>query len=432
MIVVGLVAGTQTRRSNPWAIDGTVRPPRGGASGWRATFALVVLSAMVGGASLSRLSSGPDTLGALTSLRFWLISALALGVLGAKATGRLRNRSRRLDLSWPLVGQIALLHGTVAASTIWSPHPNASVALGALTAAIFAVAATPVVRANPEAAFETLTKTYLVLGAVLLPIAAVSFRSLGEEIQTPLIGSIGLARTFGLAACAALYQFSSTGHRRWLVATAAFGAPSVMSGNRASALALLVAATFVFIYVTRSIRLRFRLMGYVALAGIGATVVPAIRSGIPWFIEAALQVQLRSDSGVIYLADRDLLVGGALDIFRGHWLIGGGLGSYSELTNFVERYPHNLPAEIAASAGIVGLSLLLLISVSAWRVGRQATSIQARMALAYALFGVTAAQFGGTFEDTPSVWLPLIVAAALCVRRRARPRPVAYNFSWPA
>jgi O-antigen ligase len=205
----------------------------------------------------------------------------------------------------------------------------------------------------------------------------------------------------------------STVYRRklFLLAIPALVAGAVLSGSRGGALAAL--ATGLVIVALRWRRLSWRAPLAAMVVG-GAAVIGCMYLLGPK-VMGALQQRYITD---IFVQDqfsgRPELFDEGLSIAFSHPIAGGGLDSFYALFGSSDDlgYPHNLLVDIAATGGLIGLSLFVAVVVAFVRDGRPWRSLPAdQMALiAAALYVAVASLFSGDIYDSRFMWIFVALA----------------------
>lgn len=111
--------------------------------------------------------------------------------------------------------------------------------------------------------------------------------------------------------------------------------------------------------------------------------------------------------------DRDNLVATAWQLFLNHPLFGGGPGSFAGLVRGY-TYPHNVPLEVAAELGILGVAVLLLPLVAGWLrlvvAGVRARSRSVASLMAVVLTFAVVANLSGDLSSARALWIFGLIA----------------------
>lgn len=179
-------------------------------------------------------------------------------------------------------------------------------------------------------------------------------------------------------------------------------AATVASGSRGGMLAAIVCLLVLLPLVKGLSVANLVLAGAVALAG---SVVVFRRFGdIVTETARGRVVELTIEQG--YTSGRGELLTTALQMFESRPLVGHGLRSFETTFGNGFTYPHNLVAQVAAEAGIVGLlplgAFLAVFFGGAWRFS---SSVTVRSMTAAALVIFTSSMFSGDYYDARFLWI---------------------------
>jgi O-antigen ligase len=374
---------------------------------------------LVGAFSLQRLSPGLEALGLLAEPRFVLaVTVSALAVLGwSGGAGRIRV-DRQLAC---LLVLFVALHGLVACSYFWSFDPwFAPQQLADLSILMLSLMAFVALFCDePLASVRVVTHVAVALALIVGVLWAAS----GFEQGAYGIGGIGAARLFGAAILAVLFVRYRTGRVSILLLSVPFAVGILVSGSRASLVALLPALIAIWLG-------RERIAGGVVRGTgrelIGALCLLAVLGGLAltppgaelW--DAMLLALLGPPAGAggvdsVYLADRDAIFLHALQTFGDSALSGLGVGTYRG--PFGEEYPHNLVLGYAVDAGIVAVLLFCGLLSGFLILSARARAPLEAFAVAIALFTLVASMFAGSYYDARMFWF---MFAALAMQSSLR------------
>jgi O-antigen ligase len=377
--------------------------------------ALIIMSLMVGGASLGRLDSNYAHLGMLGEFRFaFLLTALALSVVYALANPT-PWRTSRSTLLW-LLGFVAL-HVLVAGSWVWSVRTQFSdmqaYEIGLLVVTV--LLCPYLFYSAPERTALLILGALYAFGCALVTASLLLSGGFGEMSQLGA-GGIGTARIQGLAVIAAIYFTMRSGQSRWLVPVPLMMAAMLASGSRAAVFALVPALLFLAWRRTRALvaarpRARWLTVAIIFALPVVFFATPIGRPILLAFVVGNFVGDGAGESSSLYLADRDVIFMHAVQAFLDRPLLGQGIGTY--IGPYGELYPHNMLLSYAVDAGSVSLlGCCLLIGWGFYRVLR-GTSPIAGVVGAAAIFYFAASLFAGTFYDARFVWAFLLLAMVL-------------------
>lgn len=391
---------------------------------------IFIVGMLVGGFSLARLSPRFVDLGYLGEIRLIATVVAAFLVSLAAQGGVPMTTSNRSTVIWIMA--VCALHFVVMLTWIWSVKTDFSIQqlyeLAVLIAAL--IVAYHIFSHQPErvlrmmfVAFWSLAIVFCVLGLVL------SGRLSGDLVGLGA-GGIGSARLLGVGVIFSLLLFFRTNNVTTLMPVPVFLLGMMLSGSRASILALAFSVVLLWAY-------RNRLATSGGVDGRRAVVILLLFSvgmiamivTIPSSREALIRFALSNitasgndaSSSAIYLADRDTIFLTAWESFLSNALSGGGIGTY--VGPFGELYPHNLVLNFAVDGGIPGLAGVVVLL--AWPVARiiSTNNAWAIGALSAGLFFLIASLFSGTYYDARFIWI-FFLLGLLCADKGAEVVPL--------
>lgn len=387
---------------------------------------LLIGGIFVGGVSLGRVSSVGYMLGPLQSIRLLFLTVFSIGMVPVVL--RLGPRLHRwfpTDLRLA-TRVITLFHLVALASITWSQLPLSGLrqAPGVIAGIVVAWGTAVLWVICGEVLSWTYIRVMLWVGCGLLPVALILFQTLGAEIDTPLIGAIGLGRLLAAAAIASMLLYTRSGRTRWLVLGLGLCIGVLASGHRSSVLALTLGMGY---FVLRGMNPKHRIWLCLVPVVVTVTLYIAVASVSDAMNSAAWRLlQVQTTSGQlerVYLADRDNLSRLALRTFGDHPVLGAGLGSYEQLAavNGIEaEYPHSVLLEALSTVGMLGTVPLIVFLITVARAAWQASSVLDHALVALTILWLTSALFTGTFGDFLPLWFTglLVVANPFSSRRR--------------
>ena len=363
---------------------------------------LLVLAEAVGGLTLRRIGyvAGSELVG---SVRLWVVVAFVLSVL------LLRSRSPAphapsLRIGW----WVAVLHAVLLLTLWWAPPValDTTEILGIILIIIAMPAAGWVFAKDTDALQRWMLRLLYVMGLIILPVALVAFSDVASELNLRAVGSIRISRTAGLGIVAALALAVELGPWPWLIPVPFWVLVMATSGNRASLLALAFGALPV-LFATRKVRVLSGTAVMGVIGGVLVVLVPLAGEIVRFFLFEALW----EPGGGIYVADRGILFGSAVRLFREAPFLGHGLGGYAALAGNYYEYPHNLTLSFASEMGLLGLIPYFVILWTTLKAFAERRSpIHLGMAGVFVYLWV-ASQFSGTFGDAFLMW---VAALAIC------------------
>lgn len=372
--------------------------------------AVLIISWIVGAASLARLSPDWTAYWPFIEFRFMLLLPLLALMYVCYARGLLRGSVSTLDLFW--LAALLMAHLMVAASWSWSTAD--ATRIRELYEVLLLVAMLPIAvilaSRDPSAFLELIFKVAYWAGVLVTVLALALFGTVAGELGAIGAGGIGLSRASGLATIGGLYLWAKDGRSRWLLPVPFFIGTILLSGSRAAALALGVSLLGLFLRWA-SVRSGNRrsgvgsiLAGLLLLVGLLAAMAltEAGRQAVVVFV---LQSFSGGDleSGQLYYADRDVIFRDAWTRFTASPWIGAGLGSY--YGPFSEEYPHNLFLSFAVDGGLAPLVLASGCALLPFVGWMRSKSRESSFAYAAAFFFLVVSFFAGAYYDARWFWL---------------------------
>lgn len=151
------------------------------------------------------------------------------------------------------------------------------------------------------------------------------------------------------------------------------------------------------------------------------TVLPFLDFNVP-MAEALRRRFVEQTFEQKYDSGRSDILAASLRLFERRPIAGNGLDGYYALVGSQSgfEYPHSLPLATLAEAGLLGGILLILALVTLYRSGlRRPLTTEALFFLAAGSFVVVASLFSGDYYDSRFLWLFLLLAGLIGVRRAA-------------
>lgn len=378
------------------------------------------IALVAGGASLARLGDAFSGLGPIGEARFLGVLICAIAVV-AVALASPRSPSASPSISaW--MGMVILMHLWVAASSLWAEHSAFTATqlyeIGLLCTTL--LLSFHLFKSDPSSAVRLLLISFYILSAVFLLASLVLSGGLSGELSALGAGGIGAARVLGMGVIAATFLFFESGKRMWLLPVPFWAAGMLMTGSRATVLALPVGLAYIWwqrrsVVAADRVPARRSVIRSVLLVGlfvvIGSTLGSQLVSG---FAQSLLTGDQSGAGQQLYLADRDVIFTEAWFLFLSRPALGIGLGTY--VGPFGEIYPHNILLGFAVDAGFVGLfscGALLLYSLLK---GHKTLTRTGHGAVASAGFFLAAAMFAGTYYDNRFVWIFLLLTLMIADR----------------
>jgi O-antigen ligase len=197
------------------------------------------------------------------------------------------------------------------------------------------------------------------------------------------------------------------------------------SGSRGPVVALLAALVVLVGLAMQNRQLRRRLaqiaLGVVAAVVVAALIVPSSA------VDRSASFLFGNASG-LSSNGRTHLWGQALSLFYSHFWTGVGTGGFANYAPTGIFYPHNIVLEVGAELGVLGVlalvAFLFLALRTAFRVWREATSHEERIAAALILSMLVATVLNSLLSDAMETTdtLCLVVGLAYGLHARARMR----------
>lgn len=367
----------------------------------------VFFAMLVGGFSLSRLGlpALPVSEGAIVTT----MVALVFVPLWLGAPSRSAQQSQLGAALGLVLGLIAVLLFSSAWGA-WGPGTG-NLVFSLLLVAVQVTLGAMAISLHPRAAAQRLVWLFLGVGVAysLLGLVALgasgrlSVLGGGPNIYGRMVG-LGMVALLGALAC------------RWVQLRAAVLLPLlagalVLSGSRGS-MAGAVAGVAVLLFLPADARRR-------ALVAAASAVLAGLAVSVVWSGPAAMVSEsfrlrvLELTIGDRYLSGRETLLPVALEIFRDHPIVGGGLGSFAAAVG-EDTYPHNLVLSVVAASGLLGGAFLVLILMMVFRasIGAHRDSLRVVVLALSCTVLVSTMSSGGLF-DSRYLWLIWLSAVAL-------------------
>ncbi len=338
-------------------------------------------------------------------------------------------------VSGSVVAVCALLV-TLALSYGWAP-PTAhggTAAIDAVTAGLLVLSFFYQCRAEPQVAVRALAVAVLSAGVVYA-----GFGLLSPAASTRLSvfggGPNVFARVTGAGVLASFYLYAVDRRARYLLFVPPLVVATFLSGSRGGMVALAVAMVISSRWLIHALNRRLG-VALLVFAGSGAAALTFFRAQVEnMFAERIVKLTLEER----YSSGRDGLIPSAIEMFRSEPLFGWGIEGWKGTVgrSYSLDYPHNLPAQLAAELGLVGLSLLVL-AVALYLLElarvRRVWRDTAFFSMSGFVFVLTASQVSGDYYDARMMWIYMAIPGALLLAadvetgsRRATPdqQPVA-------
>lgn len=296
------------------------------------------------------------------------------------AIGRLIKRRAQIRLPLAVFGWIAVV-GLMALSVLWAVDPSSStgelVTICSALALMLILVAVPMDRAELRAIIAATIVSGAVVGIVALVLAR-------HEVST-IQGQVGrLYLTFG----SATLDPNRFGAALLLPVAMTVGALGQAAGWRRIGLFALLGLTFTAIYLSAS---RGTLLALIAMAivgiltsryrvALGALLASSV--GLLLVVPSEISKRLFLEGTAANGAGRLDIWRVAVEIFRGHWLLGTGAGTFIPAYNRAfflayepqfagwNRDPHSLLLSTATELGMVGIAIMAVALVLQYRTVR--------------------------------------------------------------
>lgn len=389
---------------------------------------IFIFGMLVGGFSLARLSPRFTDLGLFGEVR--LIATISAAFLAALAAqGRSGHMaSSQSTVIWVIA--VCGLHCVALLTWIWSERTDfAAQQFYELTLLIAALLiAYHIFGRDPERVLRMLLFAFWGLAVIFCLLGILLSGAISGDLAALGAGGIGSARLLGMGVLFSFLLFLRTNKVLNLVPVPIFLMGMMLSGSRASVLALVFAILLLWMCRAKIAKsgvvggrravLLFALFSVAMLAV--AIAVPASRAALIGFalsnITAAGGGVSGSGSG-IYLADRDTIFLTAWESFSANLLSGSGIGTY--VGPFGESYPHNIALNFAVDGGVLCLAGFAVAVI--WPVMRiiKVEDTWAIGALSAGVFFLIASLFAGTYYDARFVWI-FFLLGLLCADKRRK------------
>jgi O-antigen ligase len=393
---------------------------------------ILTVGMLVGGFSLSRLGPSFADVGLLGEVRLIATVSAAFLVALAVQCGQVETISSRGTVKWIMA--VCGLHLFTLLTWMWSAKTDFSIQqsyeLMLLIAAL--LVAYHLFSQEPVRALQLIFVAFWGLAIIFCLLGILSSGGLSGDLAAVGAGGIGSARLLGMGVIFSLVLFLRTNSVLHLIPLPVFMMGMMLSGSRASILALGFSVLFLWMCRAKiaastwvSGRRAFVMFAMFTIVMVTVLVaVPASRAALVAFALSNINVTGGDASSAgIYLADRDTIFLTAWDGFSSNILSGSGIGTY--VGPFGELYPHNIALNFAVDGGIVSLvGFFLVVSWPVVRIIRTADA-WAIGALSAGLFFLVASFFSGTYYDARFVWVFLLLGLLCSDRCKNVPRSVS-------
>jgi len=335
----------------------------------------------------------------------------------------------------PPVQLSLILIGYLAVTVFWSP-PGARIVqsiLDLVYLSLLVALAVTISAPDPSRARRIMIILMFIAGVVY----ALAGLLIGQTDQQGRTSAFGggpnvYVRVIALGIIASIALTVIYRRKLFLLAIPGLAVAGVLSGSRGGTLAAL--ATGVVIAFLRWRRLSWRPL-VAAVVVVAAAIIGCAYLLQPKVI-GALQQRFISD---IFVHDQSSgrleLLNEGLSIALGHPVTGGGLDSFYAWFGHTEDlgYPHNLLVDVAATGGLIGLSLFIAVMVAIVRGGRPWWNMPADQItlVAAALYVAVASMFSGNFYDSRFVWIFIALAMNNCAAPDASKKDASLTTSAP-
>jgi O-antigen ligase len=362
-----------------------------------------------------------------------------LGVAVAfTALATIIHRRAQVRVPYAVFGWAALV-GLMALSTIWSVDPRASLVDLTTTASEFVLLVIIVAAPIDRYDLRIMINATIASGIVVGIIAMISAR---QELST-IAGQVGrLYLTFG----GATLDPNRFGASLLLPVAMTIGAIGPSRGWQRVALFAILPFPFAAVYLSAS---RGTMLALIAMAIVAilatryrivlGTLLAAV-IGLILVVPSEISSRLFSEGTVANGAGRLDIWRVAVEIFRSHWLIGTGIGSFPTAYSraFFSAYepqfagwyrdPHSLLISTSTQLGVIGIALTALALIlqfrSVGRIGPSHPYPWLRTTFRAAFIGLFVAAFFVDVLTTKFAWLlftEMLLAARLAADPLVRP-----------
>jgi O-antigen ligase len=247
--------------------------------------------------------------------------------------------------------------------------------------------------------------SFLLLGAIyclVMILFGSSSQQYGGRLATETLNPIWISRAALLVTSVAIWTKGRIKLR--LFAGSLSVILAAQTGSRGPALAF-VLANAIIMFLSESRQEAARRVGYAVLVAasiltltmIGLGVVPSSIEGVGRIESLTSPGKLAEDENVLARFD---YWGDALHLAATNPVAGVGLGGFGlslSSNPFAVQYPHNLPLQILAEAGIVGFGLLILSLVRSFGSARR-DSLMLLLVLQGLLYSMYSGNFGSNYQ----------------------------------
>lgn len=317
-------------------------------------------------------------------------------------------------VSGSVVAVCAVL-GTLAMSLLWAPPTGqgGTAALDAVTAALLVLAFFYQCRAHPRVAVRTLALAVLSAGLVYAGFGLLSPVSSGR-LSVFGGGPNVYARVTAAAVLAGFYLYAADRRMRYLLFIPPLAVATFLSGSRGGMVALAVAMLASSGWLLRTLNRRLG-VALLVFAASGAAALVFFRTQVEaMFAQRIVKLTLEER----YSSGRGSLIPSAIEMFRSEPLFGWGIEGWKGTVgrSYSLDYPHNLPVQLAAELGLVGLLFLALaiaLYVREYVRMREAWRDVAFFSMSGFVLVLTASQVSGDYYDARMMWIYMAVPGAV-------------------
>jgi O-antigen ligase len=360
--------------------------------------------------------------------------------VGITALGRLIKRRAQIRVPYAVLGWAAVL-SFMALSIFWAISPDLSTQELVTIFSAFALLVIVVVVPMDISELRAIISATIASGAVVGVVSIILAR---HELSTNA-GQVGrLYLTFG----GAVLDPNRFGAALLLPVAMTVGALGRSRGWRRNALLACLALTLAAVYLSAS---RGTMLALIAMAIVGILAsrqrfalgsLLAVSVGLLLVIPSEITSRLFAEGTVASGAGRLDIWRVAVQIFRGHWLLGSGIGTFVPAYNrafflayeprFAGWYrdPHSILLSTAAELGLVGIALMVVGLILQYRsvrlIGTNHPYPWLRTVFTAAFVGLLVASFFVDVLSTKFAWLlftEMLVFASIAAHPSLQARP---------
>jgi putative inorganic carbon (hco3(-)) transporter len=341
---------------------------------------------------------------------------LALGII---AFGRLIKRRAQIRVPYAVVGWTAVF-GFMALSSLWGISPDRSTQALATMFSAFALLVMLVAIPMDASELRAIVFATIASGAVVGVVASIFA---GHELST-IEGEVGrLYLTFG----GAVLDPNRLGASLLLPVAMTVGALGQSRGRVRVALLAALALTFAAVYLSAS---RGTMLALIAMAIVGILAgrqrlllgsLLVVAVGLLLVIPSEISTRFFAEGTVASGAGRLDIWRVAVEIFRSHWLLGTGVGTFIPAYDQAffrafepqfagwDRDPHSILLSTATELGVVGIALMAVALILQYRstrlIGEGHPNPWLRTVFRAAFVGLFVASFFVDVLSTKFAWL---------------------------